>query len=57
MYSFNRYHFPAIRYEAGWWISTDNLTSTAALKAEPDKHIDIMPTSVTHFFNCAGVKI
>lgn len=57
MYSFKRYHFPAIRYEAGWWISTDNLTSTAALKAEPDKHIGIMPTSVTHFFNCAGVKI
>lgn len=29
MYSFNRYHFPAIRYEAGWWMITDISFTTA----------------------------
>ena len=36
MYSFNRYHFPAIRYEAGWWMSTDSCINAGGVHVLPN---------------------
>ncbi|WP_206748770.1 hypothetical protein, partial [Escherichia coli] len=43
-----RYHFPAIRHEAGGCTRVTRYWNP---------YIDSTPTSVTHFFNFADVKI